>query len=96
MPFHVKKGAADPFRGDWYIAESVHETSAEAIANALKLTQQNLNELWASWDQYGYEWSVFEETASGEKKIWEGFKAVSIAREKHKPALAMSDGFMTE
>jgi hypothetical protein len=94
MPFHVKKGPADPFRGDWYIPESVHETSTEAIARALKLTQQNLDELGTSWDQYGYEWSVFEEIPSNEKKIWEGFKAVSIAREKHKPALVTADGFM--
>jgi hypothetical protein len=92
--FHIKKGAADPFRGDWYIVESTHQTSAEAIGLALKLTQQNLDELGASWDQYGYEWSVFEQTTSVEKKIWEGFKAVSVAREKHKPALVMNDGFM--
>jgi hypothetical protein len=94
MSFHVKKGPADPFRGEWYMPESVHETAIEAIDRALILTQQNVNELLASWDQYGYEWSVFEETPSGEKKIWEGFKAVSVAREKHKPALVTADGFM--
>ena len=69
MTFHVKKGAADPFRSEWYIQEA-YMTSAEAITLALKLTQQNLNELGTNWEQYGYEWLVFETIASTEKKIW--------------------------
>lgn len=95
MSFHVKKGATDPFRGDWYTPESIHETSEEAIAEALKLTQQNLDELGTSWDQYGYEWSVFEETSSGETKIWEGHKVIAVMREKGKAIPYVEDGLLS-
>jgi hypothetical protein len=29
-----------------------------------------------SWEQFGYEWSVFEKEGDIEKKIWEGYKYI--------------------
>lgn len=95
MPFHVKKGAADPFRGDWYIEEKTFETSEAAIGLALKLTYQNHLELGHSWEQYGYEWSVFEVTSTGETKIWEGFKAIKEMEENGRNVLEVVDGYIT-
>ena len=95
MPFHLKKGAADPFRGDWYIPESTFRTVSEAIDLALRLTQQNYLELGHSWEQFGYEWSVFEETSSGETKIWEGYKAIAVMREKGKAIPDVEDGLLS-
>jgi hypothetical protein len=94
MAYHVKKGPADPFRGDWYIQESSFPSSEEAVASALRLTYQNFAELGNSWDQYGYEWSVFEESLNAEKKIWEGYKAISIMREKNKVQPESEFGWM--
>jgi hypothetical protein len=81
MPFCVKKGAADPFRGDWYISEQVFNNQSDAVAMALKLTQENFNQLQLRWDQYGYEWSVFEQTENDERKIWEGYKAIQVMQQ---------------
>ena len=83
MTYHVKKGPADPFRGDWYIQDDSFSSSAEAVASALTLTHQNYTELGNSWEQYGYEWSVFEESSNGERKIWEGYKAIAVMKEKN-------------
>ena len=94
MPFHVKKGAADPFRGDWYIQESTFITSTEATYSALKLTHQNYSDLGDSWEQFGYEWSVFEVTAEGEKKIWEGYKAISVMKGRKITIPKQEDGWI--
>src|SRR5690349_17010271 len=80
MMYHVKKGPADPFRGDWYIKENSFPSSTEAIASALLLTHQNYIEFGKDWDQYGYEWSVFEQTPNEDKKIWEGYRAISMMK----------------
>src|SRR6478735_5436979 len=72
--FLVKKGPADPFRGDWYIDEKSFASAREAIEEAAALTLANYNEYLLSWEQFGYEWSVFEKEGDLEKKIWEGYK----------------------
>lgn len=92
MPFHVKKGAADPFRGDWYIPEKTFDNAAKAVALAMMRTQENYHDLRTSWEQYGYEWSVFEQTSAGETKIWEGFKAIKVMMEKGRSVLHVEDG----
>jgi hypothetical protein len=94
MPFHVKKGAADPFRGDWYIPEQTFETATEAIALAMQRTQEEYNYLNTSWEQYGYEWSVFKQTSTGETKIWEGFKAIKVMERRGGLVLIDIDGMI--
>jgi len=94
VPFHVKKGAADPFRGDWYIPEQTFETAAEAIAFAMLRTQEEYDQLRISWEQYGYEWSVFEQTPTGETKVWEGFKAIKVMEERGGSVLVNTDGMI--
>jgi hypothetical protein len=94
MPFHVKKGAADPFRGNWYLPGSIFNTSSEAITLALNLTNENYVEFGRSWDEFGYEWSVFEESPSGEKKIWEGYKAIAEMRKKQLSLPQQEDGWV--
>lgn len=76
----VKKGPADPFRGDWYILEKEFTDHHQAIAFAAKLTLQNSEELKNSWEQFGYEYSVFELVGGIEKKIWEGYKYIISLR----------------
>jgi hypothetical protein len=94
VPFQVKKGAADPFRGDWYIPEQTFETEAEAIALAMQRTQEEYNQLQTSWEQYGCEWSVFEQAPTGETKIWEGFKAIKVMEGRGGSALVDTDGMI--
>lgn len=72
--FLVKKGPADPFRGDWYIHETEFKELEKAIQSAAALTIANFHELKNSWEEFGYEWSVFEKNGQHEKKIWEGYK----------------------
>ncbi len=74
--YFVKKGPADPFRGDWYIDEGSFDTAGEAIEQAAALTLAEYNEYLMSWAQFGYEWSVFEKEGDTEKKIWEGYKYI--------------------
>jgi hypothetical protein len=80
----LKKGAADPFRGDWYIYEESFASAEEAITQAAALTLAQYNTYLLSWEQYGYEWSVFEKEGDSEKKIWEGYKYImgSLALDK--------------
>ena len=92
--FHVKKGSADPFRGNWYVHESSFPTVEEAVSTASELTQQNYLHWLQNWDEHGFEWSVFEETPSGEKKIWEGFKAASLMRSKAEDSFDEKDGWL--
>jgi hypothetical protein len=94
VPFQVKKGPADPFRGDWYIPEQTFETATEAIALAMQRTQEEYSQLKISWEQYGYEWSVFEQTTTGEIKIWEGYKAVKVMVERRGSTLVDTDGMI--
>lgn len=94
MKFHVRKGPADPFRGDWYTQENSFPTSEEAVATALILTHQNYIELGNGWEQYGYEWSVFEETSGGDKKIWEGYKAIAVMKSKNMTVPEKEDGWL--
>ena len=82
--FLVKKGPADPFRGDWYIEEKAFNDFNEAIAYAAKLTINNFNEFKKDWDEFGYEWSVFEKKESTETKLWEGYKYISLVRKGEK------------
>ncbi len=93
MSYHIRKGPADPFRGDWYIQENSFPSSSEAITSALALTHQNYIELGNGWEQYGYEWSVFEETPDGNKKIWEGYKAISVMKGKNLTVPEEGDGW---
>jgi hypothetical protein len=72
----VKKGPADPFRGDWYIHEAEFIELEKAIQSAATLTFTNYLELKNSWGEFGYEWSVFEKNEPYEKKIWEGYKYI--------------------
>ena len=94
MAYHISKGPADPFRGDWYIQEDSFDSLTGAIAAALKLTYQNYLELGDGWEQYGYEWSVFEEAAHGNKKIWEGYKAISLMKGKNRVRPEEGDGWV--
>ena len=94
MQYHVKKGPADPFRGDWYVQENSFPSSEEAVASALRLTYQNYSELGNSWEQYGYEWSVFEESPNAEKKIWEGYKAIAVMKKKNMSQPSSEFGWM--
>jgi hypothetical protein len=75
----LKKGAADPFRGDWYLEEESFERREDAVAKAASLTLSNYREWKMSWEEFGYEWSVFERTSSSEVKVWEGFKYIRSA-----------------
>lgn len=74
----VKKGPADPFRGDWYLSEMTFDREELACAKAAELTLQNFQELKTSWEAYGYEWSVFEEHGEAEQKIWEGYRYIQL------------------
>ena len=94
MKYHISKGPADPFRGDWYTRESSFASKTEAVVSALALTHSNFKELNAGWEQYGYEWSVFEETEDGIKKIWEGYKAIAVMQGKNKSNPEVEDGWM--
>ena len=78
--YPVKKGPADPFRGDWYLEEKTFDNPEEAISIAASLTMENFTEFGKDWDEFGYEWSVFEKTETGETKVWEGFKYISLLR----------------
>lgn len=73
IEYIVKKGAADAFRGDWYIEEKRFNKKSEAFENAMELTLANYYEFLLSWEEFGYEWSVFETNNGTEKKIWEGY-----------------------
>ena len=64
------------FKGDWYDQPEIMKTKEEAIAKAAGLTLANYREWKLSWEEYGYEWSVFEKEDESEKKIWEGFKYI--------------------
>lgn len=74
--FLVKKGSADPFRGDWYTQEVSFTSENEAITEAARLTIADHSSYGNSWEQYGYEWSVFEKIGEEERKIWEGYKFI--------------------
>ena len=74
--YFIKKGPADPFRGDWYVHEAEFSTQHEAIAAAASLTLKSLYELKNGWEEFGYEWSVFEHSENLEIKIWEGYKYI--------------------
>jgi hypothetical protein len=76
----VKKGPADPFRGDWYTNEKAFADINEAIEHAANLTLSNFTEFGNSWVQFGYEWSVFEKSGDEEKKVWEGFRYISFVK----------------
>lgn len=78
----VKKGPADPFRGDWYIDEKTFDSAGDAISHAAELTLAEYNAYLLSWEQFGYEWSVFEKEEDVEKKIWEGYKYIRTAKNK--------------
>jgi hypothetical protein len=78
--YKVKKGAADPFRGDWYADESIFENKKAAIEYASQLTLANYNGFKNSWEEYGYEWSVFESDIF-ENKVWEGYKFIKLSEE---------------
>jgi hypothetical protein len=78
----VKKGPADPFRGDWYIHESDFQEQSEAIETAATLTLENFHQLKSSWAEFGYEWSVFERREESEKKIWEGYKYIQAVKNR--------------
>ena len=64
------------FRGDWYYTVEEVKSEIEAISKAAALTRASYFELDLGWEQYGYEWSVFEMENGIEKKIWEGFKYI--------------------
>lgn len=76
----VKRGPADPFRGNWYTEAMEFESLEEAIRTAAAKTLENFTELQNSWDEFGYEWSVFEKETG--KKIWEGYKFIVTGRGK--------------
>lgn len=78
----IKKGPADPFRGDWYIQETDFEEQAEAIEAAATLTLENFRQLKSGWAEFGYEWSVFENGKESEKKIWEGYKYIQAKNDR--------------
>jgi hypothetical protein len=92
MLFYVKKGMADPFRGNWYVHENSFDTESEAIISALELTNEDFIKWGSGWDEYGWEWSVFRVTDSSEEKIWEGFKAISTMRASGKASPEVVDG----
>jgi hypothetical protein len=78
----VKKGPADPFRGDWYIPQSDFQEQSEAIKAAATWTLENFRQLKSSWEEFGYEWSVFERRDESEKKIWEGYKYILAKKDR--------------
>jgi hypothetical protein len=80
VAYIVKKGPADMFRGDWYINDESMETKEAAIAKAAALTLASFRDLEKDWEQYGYEWSVFERENGVDKKIWEGFKYIQVSK----------------
>jgi hypothetical protein len=67
----VKKGPADPFRGDWYTDDRCFASANQAIAHAAALTLADYNDYLTSC-----EWSVFEKEGDTEMKIWEGYKYI--------------------
>jgi len=68
------------FRGDWYDQDEVMATREDAIAKAATLTLEEYFGMPNDWEQYGYEWSVFEKENNVEKKIWEGFKYINSSK----------------
>lgn len=74
--FILKKGPADPFRGDWYLEEGRFKDKEEAIRLAAAKTFEEYQNLKTSWEAYGYEWSVFRKADGAEMKIWEGYKFI--------------------
>ena len=87
----VKKGPADPFRGSWYSDEKDFTKKEDAVEYVAKLTLENHIALPYSWDQYGYEWSVFE----SEIKIWEGFKFIQHMLRDPKNMADVKDGYLS-
>ena len=80
ITFAVKMGPADMFRGDWYREVEEFETAEEAIRSAATRTLENFNTFLLNWEEFGYEWSVFEKENAAEKKIWEGFKYIMASK----------------
>lgn len=88
--FYVKKGPADPFRGSWYTIEKSFSSKQEAVEYAANLTLDNHHSLPNAWDQYGYEWSVFE----NDEKIWEGFKFIQHMLRDEEKEVNLKNGFL--
>jgi hypothetical protein len=86
----VKKGPADPFRGSWYKDEVIFESRLVAVSYASELSRNNYLELNDSWNEFGYEWSVFHE----DEKIWEGFKYIQESLRKPDFILEIKDGYL--
>lgn len=81
----VKKGPADPFRGDWYTPEAEFNELQIAMESAAALTIKSYHELNYSWEEFGYEWSVFEKDGDLETKIWEGYKYIQEIKIQDEP-----------
>lgn len=87
----LKKGPADPFRGDWYIHEVEFNELEKAIETAATLTHSNFPELKNSWEEFGYEWSVFEKIEHQEIKIWEGYKYIKAIKGTEESGISVLD-----
>jgi hypothetical protein len=74
--YPMKRGPADPFRGDWYAQEDEFNELQIAIESAAAFTLKSYHELNTSCEEFGYEWSVFEKDGDTEIKIWEGYKYI--------------------
>jgi hypothetical protein len=90
--YTIKRGLADMFRGDWYDQEEAMETRDEAIAKAATQTLEEYFGMPNDWEQYGYEWSVFEKENGVEKKIWSGWKYIYHKRPKKGEVLDINLG----
>jgi hypothetical protein len=92
--YSVKRGPADPFRGDWYDSEVLFQNLKDAVESAFVQTLNSFNELGNSWEQYGYEWSVFSNNLEGSDKIWEGYKCIAEYKNGSKENPVLKDGFL--
>lgn len=64
------------FRGDWFDQDEEAASREEAIAKAASQTLEEYFRMENDWEQYGYEWSVFEKENEVEKIIWSGWKYI--------------------
>jgi hypothetical protein len=88
----VMRGPADVFRGDWYDQRVEFMDLEEAIQNAFDKTLSNYLRFLQSWEEFGYEWSVFEIDVNNSTKIWEGFKCIRLNLDKKRVDFDIDEG----
>ena len=67
---------------------------SEAIQSASELSLNDFDYWKEHWDEFGYEWSVFELENQKETKIWEGYKFIQGWRANGKASINVDWGML--